>query len=347
MDKLRAIRYFVQTAESRSFAAAARTFKVAKATLAKSITSLEVDIGTTLLRRSVRGVELTADGQRYYDNARNLIRNLDEVEQEIRPLDGVPRGALRVGMRSVIAEHCVLPRIGRFLAKYREVEVLPERITTLADINSDDLDVAVMIGWPTQPDLIVTHLAQTRHIICASPDYLARAGTPREPEDLKHHDCIPILSVSGAVLDRWSFERAGESRTVTVSGRFSSEDRTWIEEAACGGAGVVRVADIGLCPALASGALVPVLCDWTATEAPIIFAGHWYSNRKSALVRVFVNFLLEVFTEIQADIPQHGTPAAPPAPKPKWYGIAQGKLSKQLPPTFNRTARLPRHAPTQ
>ena len=326
MDKLRAIRYFNHAVEAGSFAAAARLFDVSTPAVAHLVGALERELGFALVHRSTRGLSLTADGERYYESSRKIEADFNELDLRFSPRGTKPRGTLTVGIRSSAAGHCIMPRIGRFLERYPDVELVAKPVTTMEDIDAMKLDIAVLMGWPPERDLVVRQLAQTRHVVCASPDYWRREGTPQEPEALREHRCLLYRTITGVALDRWSFRKNGDARTVDVNSRLMSDDRHWIEAAACAGVGVVRLADVGLSRYLSSGALIPVLTDWEALEAPTVFAAYPPRLRQSKLVRVFLDFLIEVFAELESErVPGTGAPIR--IPKPQWYGRAHGRHS--------------------
>ena len=154
-----------------------------------------------------------------------------------------------------------------------------------------------------------------------------RAGRPNEPEDLLNHHCLVNHNVSGVLLDRWTFEKNGERRTVDVRSRFISDNRSWLDEAACAGAGVIRSADLVLVRYVSSGLLVPVLTDWNVLESPPIYAAYRRSQRNSKLVRVFLDFLVEVFAELEKERIPAATGTIPRVPKPEWWGRAHGRRS--------------------
>jgi len=325
MDKLRAIEYFLRTAESGSFGNAARLLDVSTPAVTQLVAALERSLGTILLHRSPRGVALTADGERYYQVARAAAGELQDIEKLLGPRGAKPRGTLTVGMRSGVAQSIVLPRIGRFLSRYPDVELVLKPAETLAEIEAQDVDVAVMTGWPPARDFAVRALAFTKHVVCASPGYWRRMGEPVEPEGLLEHECLVMRSSGGTLLDRWTFERNGDRRTIDVRGRLLSHHSTWIQAAACAGAGVIRVGDFSVQRDLAAGTLKRVLLDWEALEPPMHFAVYRPGQRQSILVRVFVDFLVEVFSATEdggrIDLP------AGRITKPEWFGRAHGRQS--------------------
>jgi len=327
MDKLRAIQYFNRAAESGSFAAAARFFDVSTSAITQLVGGLERSLGVTLFHRTTQGIALTADGERYYEIARKVAADLHDVEQRLGPRGAKPRGTLTFGMNSALGPICVMPRIARFLARYPDIELVFKSIATVQEIEEKNLDLAVLVGWPPERDLVVRPLAQTRLVVCASPEYWAREGMPHEPEALRDHHCLIVRSLGGTLLDRWTFEKNGERRTIDVKTRLFSDDRVGLVEAVCAGSGVIRMADFTLSRYLPSGLLVPVLTDWEALEAPTIFAAYPPSQRRSKLVRVFLDFLVEVFAEIESKrMPSPGI-AMPRVPKPDWFGRTHGRHS--------------------
>ncbi len=327
MDKLRAMQYFNRAVECGSFTAAAKSLDVSTPAVTQLVAALERSLGVALLHRSPHGLSLTPDGERYYETSRRLAAELQDLELRFGARGAKPRGTLTVGMRHAVARYCVMPRITRFLARYPDIELVTKPWRTIQDFGAENLDVAVLIGWPDERELVVRPLAQTRHVVCASPEYWMRHGRPHEPEALAEHHCLVFRGSVATLLDRWMFEKDGERRTVNVKTRLLSDDRTWLDEAACAGAGVIRLVDLAAGRLLSSGLLIPVLTDWEALEAPTIFAAYRRSERHSKLVRVFVDFLVEVFAEIEVErtpVPARGVLRVP---RPEWDSHARGRHS--------------------
>lgn len=330
MDKLRAIEYFNRTVESVSFTAAARSLNVSTPAVTQLIGALERSLGVALFHRTTHGVTLTPEGERYYETSRRLASELHDLELRFAPRGTKPRGTLRVGMRSVVRRNCVMPRVARFLERYPDIQLVTKSLHTMQPFDAENLDIAVQVGWPAQRELAVRQLAQTRNIVCASPEYWMRMGRPQEPEALRGHHCLLFRSAVGVLLDRWSFEKGSERCTVDVKSRLLSDDRDEIDGAACAGAGVIRVADLTASPYLSSGELVPVLTDWEAVDAPLIFATYRRSEHHSKLVRAFVDFLVEVFAELEAERAPLVAGSVVRVPKPDWWSRARGRHSSYV-----------------
>jgi LysR family transcriptional activator of dmlA len=328
MDKLRAIQYFIRTVEAGSFGGAARALDVTTPAVTQLVAALERSLGILLLHRSPRGVMLTADGERYFHVALALTRELQHIELQLGPRGAKPRGTLTVGMRSGVGQSCVMPHVGQFLARYPDVELVLKPVETLADVDNGEMDLAVMTGWPPAGDYAVRVLAQTRNVVCASPDYWRAMGEPREPDGLREHECLVLRSSGGALLDRWMFERGAERRTVDVRARLLSYHSTWIQEAASAGAGVIRVADFSVQHHLRTGLLVPTLRDWEALEAPMHFVVFRPRQRQSRLVRAFVDFLVGIFDALGRSEVVRADAAR--TARPEWFGRIQGRQSTHV-----------------
>lgn len=327
MDKLRAIQYFNCAAEAGSFAGAAKWLNVTRPAVTQLIGALERSLGIRLFHRTARGLSLTADGERYYEVSRKIAADLQDIEERLGPRGLKPRGTIVVGMRQNVAQQCVMPRIARFLGRFPDVELVTRPVRMVQDIDREDLDLAVLVGWPPERDLVIRPLAQLRYVVCAAPEYWLREGVPGRPEDLSRHKCLVYRAMVEVVLDRWTFEKDGARCSVDVTSRLCSDDRTWLDDAACAGAGVIRGADLMLSRHLRSGALVPVLTDWTCLDAPIVFAAYRPSQRSSKLVRVFIEFLVEIFDELERERWPSPLTGIQRVPKPAWFGRAYGRHS--------------------
>jgi DNA-binding transcriptional LysR family regulator len=325
MDRLRAIEYFNRAVEHGTFAAAARSCDVTTAAVTQLIGALEQSLGVRLFHRSRHGLALTAEGERYYETSSRVAQLMREVELTLRPRGAKPRGRLVVGLRPQVGQSSVAPHIARFLARYPDIELVLKTITTIKALD-EGVDIAVLIGWPSDGEAIVRILAQTELIVCASPQYWNRVGMPQDPEDLRNHHCMVLRSSTGALLDRWIFEKGGERRVIDVRAMIFSDDGGMLHQAACGDAGVVRIVDLALRPYLSSGLLVRALEDWKALEAPMLFAAYATRQRQSRLVRAFIEFLQEIF----APPDEQGRTLRgvfPPIRPPEWFGHTRGRQS--------------------
>ena len=325
MDKFRAIRYFTSVAEKGGFSAAARALEVTTPAVTKLINALERELGCPLLQRHSRGASVTPDGAAFFAHCRRILDELAAAEMEASPARRRPSGVLRVAMYPLIAQHCVMPALPRFHVRYPDVHIELQMGFAPHDA-AQDTDIYVVFGWPSPANSILRRCAQTRFVVCASPTYWAQAGTPRVPRDLEHHECILYRQPHGTLLDRWAFEKDGETQSVVARGFLTGSDRNAELEAAIAGAGVVRIPDLVVQRQLTDGSLVPVLLDWYATEAPPINLLYRPGVRRLPRVRAFVEFAIDLFRDLEANrLPAPGRVAH--EPRPTWVTSRVGRSS--------------------
>lgn len=269
MDRVEEWRLFAAVAARRSFAAAARAGGRSPQAVTRAVAALEERLGTRLFHRTTRSVSLTADGERLLERCRRVLAEFDALEAtggEEAPL----RGTLAVTAPVVFGRLHVLPVATGFLSSHPAVDLrlmLVDRVVSLAE---EGIDLAVRIGALPDSALIALPLGQVRLVVCASPAYLARAGTPRAPADLASHACI---SFSGAapILDRWSFAAAGARReqSVAVRPRLAVNGADAALDAAVAGLGLVRVLSYQVDRLIADRALRVVLAAHEPPPLPV------------------------------------------------------------------------------
>jgi DNA-binding transcriptional LysR family regulator len=167
---------------------------------------------------------------------------------------------------------------------------------------TDGVDVFLVLGWPQASDLVLQQIASSRMIVVASPAYWAAHGMPRHPSDLARHVCMPLRSVDGTVMDLWRFARDGEQVSVHARGWLTTSNahRDMVIELVRAGEGVAFTLDWTNRDDLAAGTLVQALTDWESPEAPPVNLLYRPSVRRIARVRLFMEFVVEVFRELEA-----------------------------------------------
>lgn len=330
MDKLRALQYFVTAAERGSFTAAARAFEVSVPAVAKLVTALENVLGTRLVNRATRGLTLTSDGQTYLEGCRPLLQELDHIEDLVRHASIKPHGLLTVAAPSFVAQHCVLPALAKFHARYPDIHVDLRLCGYASDVDPHSADLFFLAGWPEHPAMIQKRIAHSRFMICASPSYWATHGVPQHPDELRRHTCLLFRNPRGTILDVWRYERDGKGGAVTVTGWLVSDHRDILLDAAIAGEGVVRTSDLTM-PENFLGKLVPALADWELKDAPPIHVLYRPNQRRNPRARLFIDFITTFLHEREArrDI---GAPARAAPEKPYWYrrGFARASGAKAI-----------------
>lgn len=318
MDKLRALEYFVAAAQTGSFSGAARTQGVTLAAVAKLISALEKDLGTALFDRTSRGITLTADGVLYLDACRPALEQITAAGDAVRVTKGRPRGTVVVGAPPQLLRHCLIPSMPGFHALYPEIDIELRQVGRISEPAAQGVEVFILLGWQEPHDLVSKRLTIPRSLICASPAYWDKHGVPATPQDLKNHIAITYKNPDGVLLDHWRFSKNNQVQEVSVPGWLSGNVRDSLLDAALGGAGVMRLPDITILDYLSEGRLVPVLTDWEVLDAPPINLLYRQNHRRIPRLRVFVDFVADVFSTLQK-IADAGETRVRSDSAPRWY----------------------------
>jgi len=295
MDRLAAIEVFAQVVEAGSFAKAADRLGLSTSATSRHVAELESHLQTRLLNRTTRRVSLTESGRAFYERAVQLLGDLAEAEQEAASAAVVPRGTIRLTTSITFGVRHVAPAIAEFMARHPDVRFDVSLSDRVVDLVEEGLDLAIRIGAAGGENLVARKLGETRLVPCASPEYLAKHGTPNAPEDLARHSCLTYEYVNPRHV--WQFrDRSGAERTVRVAGRLHSNNGDLLAEAAAHGAGIVFEPAFIVGAEVRAGRLVPLLQDFEPAPVPIYAL---YPSRKhlSAKVRRFVEFLVERYSD--------------------------------------------------
>jgi LysR family transcriptional regulator, regulator for bpeEF and oprC len=298
----RSLQIFVRAVDDGSFAAAARNLLMDPAAVSRTVKALEENLGTLLFTRSTRVSKLTADGERFYRDCRHILQKLDEARDRFRREEGVLRGQLRVGLAPMLTRRMVVRALPAFQRQHPLVEILLLGIDDPAEIGNGRIDVLLRPRTLRQrggshrelQGLVVRKLIESELVVCASPDYLARAGIPRTPEELPNHDCIALVTLEHDVQNEWQFVRSGARHRIRFVPKLLVQGDA-MREAGVAGCGIIRLLACHVQDEFRSGSLVRVLADWSLTGGPPIVA--LYRKTKPTLPRVsaFVQHLIEAF----------------------------------------------------
>lgn len=293
VDRLEAMEAFVRVAESRSFSQAARHLGVSKSVISRHVSALEADLGARLLHRTTRSLTLTEVGQAYFDRCLRILADIAEANLSVMNLQADPRGKLRVNVPMSFGVHHLAPLVPVFLERYPEVEIemaLNDRFVSLVE---EGVDVAVRIGKLEDSSLIARLLAPARRVVCASPAYLAKRGTPQSPDDLAYHCCLTYSNLSTS--DEWNLRTAeGQRWPVSVRGRLRVNNGDMLCAAAVNGVGLIMIPTFLAGPYLRDGRLVSVLEEFVPQDIGV-YAVYPHGRHLSPKVRAFVDFLAERF----------------------------------------------------
>jgi len=289
-DRARSLEIFAAVADAGSFSAAGRRLDLTPSGVSRTIDRIEARLGVRLLLRSTRALTLTGEGQAYLQAARRILSDLDDAEQEIAD-QGAPRGRLRVSAALSHGRLGVVPLLGRFVRRYPHILVDIALTDALVDVAGGQADVAIRFGPLADSLLTARKIGETGRVIVASPDYLARHGTPRVPEDLHRHNCLNFNFRRAEPT--WPFRRDGEDFALSVQGNIEANNGETLGQLAANGVGITRVGAFSVAAELASGALIPLLEAFNPGDAEPIHAVFVGGANMPARVRVFVEFLAE------------------------------------------------------
>ncbi|WP_454691687.1 LysR family transcriptional regulator [Achromobacter aloeverae] len=326
MDKLRALQYFIAAAHERSFTAAARELDVSVPAVARLIGALEKSLGVALFDRTVHGLTLTADGVNYLDACHPLLEQLASADEAVRGGVQRPRGTLVLGTSPILSQHSILPALPDFHARYPDIHIDVRNVDRVTAPEASTAEVLVLYGWPKQAGMVHRHLADTRLLVCAAPGYWKQHGVPESPRDLQNHPCLLFRDHEGTVIDYWEHERDGQTEAVAVNGWLVSSHRDVILDAVIAGQGVARFTDLSIREPLRQGLLEPVLMDWQTRQAPPINLLYRHSQRRLPRVRLFIDFLTELFQKLENErTPDLASNVA--AEQPHWYRRRHSRAS--------------------
>ena len=295
MNRIDAMQVYVRVAEMASFTKAAGSLGLPKASASMAVQQLEAELGTQLLLRTTRKVQMTQDGQRCYERCKTLLADLDELGAMFQHAPQSLRGRLRVDMNSRIARHQVIPRLPQFLREHPHIEVELSCTDRRVDVVGEGFDCVVRVGTLEDSSLVARRLGRFRIVNCASPDYLAAYGTPRELNDLARHRLIHYVATLGQRPPGFEYMDGPHCRYVPMQGVFTVNGIDAYEAGCLAGLGIIQAPQLGVSQMIEAGALVEVLPQYRAEPMTVSLL---YAQRRnvSARVQVFMDWLVQIMT---------------------------------------------------
>ncbi|MET0274456.1 MAG: LysR substrate-binding domain-containing protein [Phenylobacterium sp.] len=289
MDRLDEINAFAAVADARSFTQGAKRLGVSGAQVSKLVARLENRLGARLLNRTTRDVSLTDTGRAYLEQAKALLEDFETLESSVRDQAG-PRGLLKISAPVSFGASQLTPALLDFAAAYPEVSLDVSSTDRMVNLVEEGFDVAVRIGQLSDSSLVARKLAAVRLVTCASPEYLARAGSPQALGDLAHHEAVIDTNAQDPFV--WRFGGHGDYQDVRVHGRLRFAGADAAVAAARLGFGIVRTPAFAAATDLREGRLIPVLCAYEP-EVIHVHAAYPHARHLASKVRVFVDFLAQ------------------------------------------------------
>lgn len=287
MDRFQEMHIFATVAQEQGFSSAARRLGLSAASVTRAVAALELRIGTQLLVRTTRSVHLSEAGQRYLEDCRRILAEVQEAEDSAAGSHAQPRGQLTVTAPIFFGDLFVTPVMAAYLAQYPDVTINAVLVDRIVNMVEEGIDVAVRIGDLPDSSQHAIRVGDVRRVICGSPQYFARHGRPKHPQELA---TAPVVATSATGQQRsWPFLDAGEAITVRPEPRLIVTANQAAITAASLGLGLTRVLSYQVAAKVAAGELEIVLANFELPPLPIHLV--YQGGRKApARVRSFIDF---------------------------------------------------------
>lgn len=293
MDRLDTMQAFTRIVERRSFTQAAQDLSISRSTLTEAIKAMEARLGVRLLQRTTRSVTPTQEGEAYYHRCLSILAQVEEADTLAADS---PRGVLKVDVHGTLARHFLLPGLPAFLEANPELDIVLSEGDRLVDLVGEGVDCVLRVGILQDSDMVARQVALLDEVTVASPDYLARHGTPQSPAALAGHVIVGFHSSRVGHTLPLELMEEGEAHYVVLPAHVTVTGADTYRAAALQGLGIAQLPRYHVAQALSEGRLVELLPDTPPAGSPVSLL--YPSNRQlSPRVRVFMDWVAAVFEE--------------------------------------------------
>jgi DNA-binding transcriptional LysR family regulator len=286
---------FVTVTETGSFSTAAQQLGQTPSGVSRTVSRLEKELGMTLMHRTTRRLDLTAEGAWLLERARRVLAELADTEAQAAARRGHPAGLVRVNAATPALDHLVAPLVADFLDEYPQVSLELTSGETVVDLIEEKVDVAIRIGILPDSSLNARLLGRSRIRVLAAPGYLERHGRPETPADLARHRLLGFTAP--ASLNTWPL-RDGSQEGVLARPQVTASSGETLRHLALGGAGIASLSDFLIGADVAGGRLVPLLEEaalpWTQPVWAVFYKQGALAPRVAALVEFLARRLANV-----------------------------------------------------
>lgn len=296
MSKTQDLSFFHLLAKQGSLVATARELGITPPAVSKRLSQLEARLGARLVNRTTRSMSLTAEGELYFSHAARILTQIDEVEQLVSNAQATPQGLIRVNASLGFGRRHIGPALAAFFSQYPQVQVQLEISDHPLDLTAHGFDLGIRFGTLPDAAFHARKIASNRRLLCASPLYLEKHGTPQRLADLAQHNCI-FLRQNETPHGVWSFTHGGRTQNIKVQGALGCNDGEVALNWALEGYGILLRAEWDIAKYVRSGRLRLVLEDQTPTRADV-YAVYPQQLHLSARVRCLIDFLVARFAKL-------------------------------------------------
>ena len=291
MATLENIAVFIRAVELGSFSAAGRSLRLSPAVVSYRIQCLERHLGCRLFNRTTRKLQPTEQGRAFYEGGLEVRDAVERAEARVASGGAAPQSSLKVTAPLGLGRRVIAPLLPRFRIEHPEIDVRLRLSDYLVDLFTEAVDVAVRMAVLTDSSLIVRKIVDVDRVLCASPAYLARRGSPASIKELERHHCL-LLRFPGSQQYRWTLQRNGRPVSVPVAGNIDADDGDVLTDWALAGEGVALKPAFEVAQHLKSGALEAVLPEFPPTPVTLAVL-HAYKRMVPVKVRAFADILVE------------------------------------------------------
>ncbi|MHB2139035.1 LysR family transcriptional regulator [Pseudomonas monsensis] len=296
MDKLLALKMFVQAVDSKGFSSAARQLGLATSSVTRMIDALEAELGAVLLNRSTRQISLSDAGAAYYLKAREVLNAVAEADASVTDRGELPAGHLRISVPVALGRRLIAPHIASLLKRYPQLVLDMTLSDDIVELLGERVDLAIRLGSAAAMDGVVSRpVGHFRRRVVASAEYLNTRGFPKHPMDLVLHECLRFSY--GPKQQVWTFLKDGEAMRVLIDGHFKSNNAEVLREVALAGGGVALLPDWLVDDDIGRGDLTSLFESFVINPndaSSAISALYLPNHRGSKRVNAFIDFVSEL-----------------------------------------------------
>ena len=267
MDRFEAMTLLVAVAEAGSISAASRKLRAPLATISRKVSELEKHLNARLLMRAPRNVVLTEAGRSFVAASRRILADLDDAERDAASATRTLKGELVLSAPIALGRFYLLPVVTDFLKEHPNVDVRMMLVDRRLNMIEDHIDIGLRVGELNDFSLVAKKVGAVRRVVCASPSYLARRGTPKSPDDLKDHDCVTFENTLSA--QSWTFKIGKAEKSFAIHSRLIVSTAEAATDAAVLGLGLTRMLDYQIDLQRRAGSLKLVLESFRSAPTPV------------------------------------------------------------------------------
>lgn len=286
------MRIFARVAALQNLSAVGTELGLTPGTISKRIQALEGELSARLFDRTTRSIRITEEGATFLSHVERILAEIEAARASVDDTVNKPKGKLKIASPVGLGRRYVAPALCAFLRDFPEIEAQLDLLDRPVNLQEDGYDLAIRTGALSDSSVIAKRLAPDRHVIAASPAYLASMGRPQRAEDLSQHNCLVLGDRA-----QWAFSRNGIETTVRVNGTLKSNNSELLCQAAIDGSGFIRASELELLPELNAGQLVPVLPDHEVVGNVAVWALYPSAKHMLPRLRMLLDFLTEWFRD--------------------------------------------------